>query len=324
MKNRLLMPIGLILLVMLGACGAASAADKVKVVASFSILGDMVKQVGGDRVDVATLVGPDGDAHVFSPTPADAKTLANAQIFFVNGLGFEGWMERLEKSSGFNGKVVVASTGVKPRNMIEEEGHHDGEAADNDHDEHAKGEEHERDEAEEVTDPHAWQDLENGKLYVANIRDRLIAADPEGKAVYEANAAKYLDEIAKEEASVKQALGALPQARRKIITSHDAFGYFGAAYGLELIAPEGVSTESEASAQDVARIIRQIKEEHIPAVFIENITDHRLLDQIARETGAKIGGTLYSDALSGPDGQAPTYLDMFRHNVSALTAALSS
>ncbi|HEX2448585.1 MAG TPA: metal ABC transporter substrate-binding protein [Methyloceanibacter sp.] len=308
---------------MLGVCGAASAADKVKAVASFSILGDMVKQVGGDRVDVATLVGPDGDAHVFSPTPADAKTLANAQIFFVNGLGFEGWMERLEKSSGFNGKVVVASTGVKARSMIEE-GHHHGEAAENDHDEHAKGEEHEHDEAEEVTDPHAWQDLENGKLYVANIRDGLIAADPEGKALYEANAAKYLDEIAKEEAAVKQALGALPQARRKIITSHDAFGYFGAAYGLEIIAPEGVSTESEASAQDVARIIRQIKEEHIPAVFIENITDHRLLDQIARETGAKIGGTLYSDALSGPDGQAQTYLDMFRHNVSALTAALSS
>ena len=175
-----------------------------------------------------------------------------------------------------------------------------------------------------VTDPHAWQDLANGKLYVANIRDGLIAADPEGKAVYEANAAKYLDAIAKEETAVKQALAALPEARRKIITSHDAFGYFGAAYGLEIIAPEGVSTESEASAQDVAKIIRQIKAEHIPAVFIENITDHRLLDQIARETGAKIGGTLYSDALSGPDGPAPTYLDMFRHNVGTLTAALSS
>ena len=175
-----------------------------------------------------------------------------------------------------------------------------------------------------MTDPHAWQDLANGKLYVANIRDGLIAADPAGKAVYEANAAKYLDAIAQEETAVKQALGALPEARRKIITSHDAFGYFGAAYGLEIIAPEGVSTESEASAQDVAKIIRQIKAEKIPAVFIENITDHRLLDQIARETGAKIGGTLYSDALSPPDGPAPTYLDMFRHNVGTLTAALSS
>jgi zinc/manganese transport system substrate-binding protein len=325
MKTRIVMRIGLALVVLLGLSASASAADKVKAVASFSILGDMVKQVGGDRVDVATLVGPDGDAHVFSPTPADAKTLAGAQLFFVNGLGFEGWMERLEKSSGFKGKVVVTSTGVKPRTMVEEEGHHHGGAdADEDHAEHAKGEQHDDEEAEVVTDPHAWQDLENGKLYVANIRDGLIAADPAGKAVYEANAAKYLDAIAKEEAAVKQALAALPQASRKIITSHDAFGYFGAAYGLEIIAPEGVSTESEASAQDVAKIIRQIKEEKIPAVFMENITDHRLLDQIARETGAKIGGTLYSDALSAPDGPAPTYLDMFKHNVGALTAALSS
>jgi zinc/manganese transport system substrate-binding protein len=302
MKNRLVMQIGLALLVLLGLSGGAEAADKLKAVASFSILGDMVRQVGGDRIEVVTLVRADSDAHVFSPTPADAKTLAGAQLFFVNGFGFEGWMERLEKSSGFKGTVVVASTGVKPRSMVEEEG----------------------DKPETITDPHAWQDLANGKLYIANVRDGLIAADPEGKAVYEANAAKYLDAIAKEDTVVRAALAALPEARRKIITSHDAFGYFGAAYGLEIIAPEGVSTESEASAQDVAKIIRQIKEEKIPAVFLENVTDHRLLDQIARETGAKIGGTLYSDALSGPDGPAATYLDMFRHNVGTLTAALSS
>ena len=287
---------------LLGLPANADAADKVKAVASFSILGDMVKQVGGDRIELVTLVGPDGDAHVFEPTPADAKTLANAQILFVNGLGFEGWMDRLEKSSGFKGTTVVASNGVKARTMVEEE---DGTA-------------------EEITDPHAWQSLANGKLYVANIRDGLIAADPDGKAIYEANAAKYLDEIAAEDDAVKVALAKLPEDRRKIITSHDAFGYFGAAYGLKVIAPEGVSTEAEASAKDVAKIIRQIKGEHIPAVFMENISDHRLLDQIARETGAKIGGTLYTDALSSPDGRAPTYLDMFRHNVGALTAALSS
>jgi zinc/manganese transport system substrate-binding protein len=302
MKHRLVALLGLASLVLLGVSSGAHAADKVKAVASFSILGDMVRQVGGDRVDVVTLVGPDGDAHVFSPTPTDAKTLASSQLFFVNGLGFEGWMERLEKSSGFKGKTIVASKGVKPHTMVEEEGG----------------------ETETITDPHAWQDLANGKLYVANIRDGLIAADPEGKAIYDANAAKYLEALTTEETAVKQALGKLPPERKRIITSHDAFGYFGAAYGLEIIAPEGVSTESEASAQDVAKIIRQIKAEHIPAVFIENITDHRLLDQIARETGAKIGGTLYSDALSGPDGPAPTYLDMFRHNVGTLTAALSS
>jgi zinc/manganese transport system substrate-binding protein len=281
---------------------SADAADKIKAVASFSILGDMVKQVGGDRIELATLVGPDGDAHVFEPTPSDAKTLAGAQILFMNGLGFEGWMERLEKSSGFKGKVVVASEGVKPRTMTEEE---DGKA-------------------EEITDPHAWQSLANGKLYIANIRNGLIAVDPDGKAIYEANAAKYLDEIGAEDEAVKAALAKLPEDRRKIITSHDAFGYFGVAYGLKVIAPEGVSTEAEASAKDVAKIIRQIRAEHIPAVFMENITDHRLLDQIARETGAKIGGTLYTDALSPPDGPAPTYLDMFRNNVGVLTAALSS
>jgi zinc/manganese transport system substrate-binding protein len=231
---------------------------------------------------------------------------------------------------------VVASKGVSPRTMVEAEGHHHGEEhakdEDHDHEEHAKGEDHDHDEhaegedreEEELTDPHAWQSLANGKIYVANIRDGLIAADPDGKATYEANAAAYLDAINTEEAAVKDTLGKLPKDRRRIITSHDAFGYFGAAYGLEVVAPEGVSTESEASAKDVAKIIRQIKAEKIPAVFVENITDHRLLDQIARETGAKIGGTLYTDALSEPDGPAPTYLGMFRHNTEVLSQALSS
>jgi len=302
MNKRILLQAGLALALLFALSAGADAADKVKAVASFSILGDMVSQVGGDRVEVVTLVGPDGDAHVYEPTPADAKNLAGAAILFVNGLGFEGWMDRLEKSSGFKGKVVVASTGVKARTMVEEEGG----------------------KPETITDPHAWQSLANGKLYVDNIRDGLIAADPDGKSVYEANAAKYLGEIMQEDDAVKAALATLSKERRKIITSHDAFGYFGAAYGLEVIAPEGVSTESEASAQDVAKIIRQIKAEKIPAVFMENITDHRLLDQIASETNAKIGGTLYTDALSGADGPAGTYLDMFRHNVGTLTAALSS
>ncbi len=300
MKRQIISWLGLAA-ILLALPGAAEAADKVKAVVSFSILGDMVRQVGGDRVEVVTLVGPNGDAHVFSPTPADAKALASADVFFVNGLGFEGWIDRLEKAAGFKGEAVVVSKGVKPLTMIEE-----------------------GDKSETITDPHAWQDLANGKIYVANVRDGLIAADPDGKPVYEANATKYLDAIAEEERAVRAALGALPEARRKIITSHDAFGYFGKAYGLKIIAPQGVSTESEASAKDVAKIIRQIKEQKIPAVFIENIADHRLLDQIARETGAKIGGALYSDALSDADGPAPTYLDMFRHNTGAITAALSS
>lgn len=301
MRNRVFALISATL-VLFGVAGAAHAADKVEAVASFSILGDMVKEVGGDRVEVTTLVGPNGDAHVFSPAPADAKMLAGAQVFFVNGLGFEGWMDRLEKSSGFKGELVVASKGVTPLTMVEEEGGG----------------------SEVVTDPHAWQSLANAKIYVANIRDGLIKADPAGKATYEANAKNYLAAIDEGEKAVKAAIASLPPARRRIITSHDAFGYFANAYGIEVIAPEGVSTESEASAQDVAKIIRQIRAEHIPAVFIENVTDRRLLDQIARETGAKIGGVLYSDALSDADGPAPTCLDMFRHNIGALTAALAS
>jgi zinc/manganese transport system substrate-binding protein len=334
MKRNVLMRVAMAATLLAFLPGGANAMDKVKVVASFSILGDMVRQVGGDRVEVVTLIGPDGDAHVYDPTPADAKTLAASNILFINGLGFEGWMERLEKSSGFKGKVVTVSDGVTPLDIEEERAH--GDEIGDDHDEHAahndenhaehEGEEHAEHEGHHHgdIDPHAWQSLANGKIYVANIRDGLIAIDPEGKDTYEANAAKYLDAIAKEEAAVKEAVAKLPPERRKIITSHDAFGYFGAAYGLEIIAPEGVSTESEASAKDVAKIIRQIKAEKIPAVFLENVTDRRLLDQIARETGAKIGGTLYSDALSNPNGPAPTYLDMFRHNLETLSEALSS
>jgi zinc/manganese transport system substrate-binding protein len=328
---KMLMPIAFAAVLIAGAPSGTHAEAKVKAVASFSILGDMVKEVGGDRVEVITLVGPNGDAHVYQPTPADAKTLARADLLFLNGLGFEGWMERLEDSSGFKGKVVTASEGVKSIDIAEEH-EQEGEAAHGHEDEHADRKAHEEHEehAEHEghhhgdLDPHAWQDLANGRIYVANIRDGLIAADPEGRATYEANAAKYLNEIATMDAHVKESLGRLPEARRKIITSHDAFAYFGKAYGLTIIAPEGVSTESEASAKDVAKIIRQIKAERIPAAFLENVTDRRLLDQIASETGAKIGGTLYSDALSEAGGPASTYLDMFRHNAEVLTAALSS
>ena len=297
MNRRLLFIAAAAFAVMLGSAAGAQA-EPMKVSASFSILGDMVKQVGGGRVEVFTFVGPNGDAHVYEPTPADAKELSESKVLFINGLGLEGWMMRLEKSSGFKGTVVTASKGITPRKMVEDE--------------------------KTITDPHAWQDLANGKIYVANIRDALIAADPDGKAAYEANAQKFLDSLAAMETKVKEAIAKLPLERRKIITTHDAFGYFGAAYGMEFIAPEGVSTESEASAKDVAKIITQIKKEKIPAVFLENVTDSRLLDQISKETGAKIGGTLFSDALSPPDGPAGTYLDMFRNNIETLSEALSS
>jgi zinc/manganese transport system substrate-binding protein len=282
----------------MGAAGPAAAQDKVRVVATFSILADLARNVGGDAVDVTALVGPDSDAHAYSPSPADAKRLAYAKVVLVNGLGFEGWIERLVKASGTKAAVVVAGKAVRPRQM--------------------------KDEDQGKSDPHAWQSVANAKIYVANIRDGLVKADPAGKAAYEANAAAYLANLDALEAEVKATIAALPAARRKIITTHDAFGYFGAAYGMEFIAPQGVSTESEVSARDVAKIIRQIKAQKIPAVFMENVTDPRLMQRIADETGAKIGGKLYSDALSAPGGPAPTYIDMMKNNLKEFRGALAS
>jgi zinc/manganese transport system substrate-binding protein len=272
------------------------AQEKLKVVATFSILSDLVKNVGGDRVDARTLVGPNGDAHVYQPSPSDAKTLADAKVVFVNGLGFEGWMERLIKASGSKAPVVTATKGVKPRKSDDVGG----------------------------ADPHAWQSVANAKIYVANIRDGLSAADPAGKASYEASAAAYLAQLDALDAEVKAAIEKIPADRRRIITTHDAFGYFAAAYGVSFIAPQGVSTESEVSAKDVAKIITQIRKQKIPAVFLENVTDDRLLKRIGAESGARIGGTLYSDALTDGQGAAPTYLDMMRHNVKQLAQALMS
>ncbi len=283
----------------------AVAADRLPVVASFSILGDMTARVGGDRVAVTTLVGPDGDAHVYEPTPDDVRAVAAAKLLVVNGLGFEGWMDRLAGASGYAGPVVVASKGVAPREIVEEE-HADAEG----HDHHG-------------IDPHAWQDVANAVTYVRNIAAGLDAADPAGKATYDANAAAYVAELEALDAEVRAALATLPAERRKIITSHDAFGYFGAAYGLRLSAPEGISTEAEASAADVAALIRQIRADAVPAIFVENIKDRRLIDQIAAETDAAVGGELYTDALSDKDGPAPTYVEMIRHNVKTLAEALA-
>lgn len=283
----------------------AAAQEKLKAVATFSILADFVRQVGGDRVDVQALVGPNSDGHVYQPTPADAKTVGDAKIVFANGLGFEGWINRLVKASGTKAAMVVATKGVKPRKAAGGHGH---------------GHSHGHDDA----DPHAWQSVTNVKLYVANIRDGLVAADPAGKSAYEANATAYLAKLDALDAEVKSAVAGIPADRRKIITTHDAFGYFGAAYGVTFIAPQGVSTEAEVSAKDVARIITQIRKQKIPAVFLENVTDKRLVERIGAESGAKVGGTLYSDALTDDKGPAPSYIEMMRHNVKQLASALTS
>ncbi|MFG1462640.1 metal ABC transporter substrate-binding protein [Xanthobacter sp. DSM 24535] len=296
---------------------AAGSTAKLPVVASFSILGDFVKNVGGDRIAMTTIVGPNSDTHVYQPTPSDAKKLAAAKVIFVNGLGFEGWMDRLVKASGTKATVVVATNGIKPRERTADEPQDADEAPKGKKDAHASHD-------HGPIDPHAWQSVANAKIYVANIRDGLIAADPTGKDAYTANAAAYLAKLDALQADVVKTVAAIPDDHRRIITSHDAFGYFGDAYGLTLLAPEGVSTESEASAKDVGRIIRQIKAQKVPAVFLENVTNPRLMDRIAKESGAKVGGTLYSDALSDDKGPATTYIDMVRYNLRELSAALAS
>jgi zinc/manganese transport system substrate-binding protein len=261
-----------------------------------------VRNVGGDRVALEVLVGPNGDAHVYSPSPADAKKLAAARVVFTNGLRYEGWIDRLVKAAGSRAAVVIATKGIAPIEAAERAGH----------------------KQEHGPDPHAWQSVANAKIYVTNVRDGLIAVDPAGRETYEKNARDYLSRLDALEVEVKAQVARIALERRRIITSHDAFGYFRAAYGVEFIAPQGVSTDAEASAKDVATIIRQIRAQRIPAVFLENISDPRLLQRIADETGARIGGTLYSDALSDGKGPAASYIDMMRHNVRELMAALTS
>ncbi|MGO8909654.1 MAG: metal ABC transporter substrate-binding protein [Bradyrhizobium sp.] len=269
------------------------AQDRLNVVASFSILGDFVKNVGGERVDVMTLVGPDGDVHVYAPAPADARKIADARLLVINGLGLEGWLPRLLQASGGKAPIITATKGIAPLKLGSD------------------------------ADPHAWQSVANAKKYVTNIRDALAAADPADAEVFRKEADIYLAKLDVLDREVRQAVKQIPESRRKVISTHDAFGYFAAAYGIQFIAPLGVSTESEASARDIAGIITQIRTEKIPAVFLENISDPRLIQRISAETGAKVGGTLFSDSLTGEKGDAPTYIAMVRHNIKALTNALA-
>jgi len=443
----------------------AMADDQLRVVATFSILGDMVANVGGDAIDLTTIVGPDGDAHVYQPTPQDARAVAEADVLFINGLEFEGWLERLVEASGFDGELVVATAGIDAI-PFEEDDDHGEEHADHDdhgdhgeahadHDDHGHGAhafewagvfdlaagtytwsfakvggdyadpamrmvileagdiEAVEDTAEELLeadaataasdgdvlmasdmaytlnfdgsqdmtvftveiatagqytfftehmpfefeadehffkdlagvdvepiaqepdtghahhhhgefDPHAWQSIDNALIYVGNITTALVAADAENVAAFEANSAAYVTELMALDTEIDALMASLPEGERTVVSAHDAFGYLADTYDMTFVAPVGVSTESEASAADVAALITQIREEGIDAVFMEAITDNRLLEQIAAETGAGIGGTVYSDALSDESGPASTYIDMMRHNAQTIAGALGS
>ncbi|HWX46916.1 MAG TPA: metal ABC transporter substrate-binding protein [Roseomonas sp.] len=287
---------------MLGAALAMLAfaqpalAKTLEAVASFTVLADMVHQVGGDRVHVVSLVGPNGDPHVYEPSPEDGRHLKAADVVFVSGLGLEGWMDRLISASGYSGKPVVASDGIKTLRM-EEDG-------------------------KRVTDPHAWNSAANGVIYVRNIVRALSAVDPDGATLYAANGDRYTKQLEQLDSYARRTMDAIPPARRKVLTTHDAFGYFADRYKVTFLSPLGISTESEPSAQQMAKLIQQIRKEHVRAYFFENSNDPRLVQQIARATGAKPGGELYVEALSPPDGPAPTYAAMFRYNVDQLAAAM--
>jgi zinc/manganese transport system substrate-binding protein len=299
LTHKLLAPLAFAVL-----CSASLAADKIPVTASFSILGDLVQVVGGERVAVTTLVGPDQDAHVFEPKPTDAKTILASKLVLTNGLGFEPWAHKLVKAAGYKGATVVASQGVKPRQLEEakeEKGHG-----------HAHSE----------TDPHAWQNPVNVQQYVRNIATGLAKIDPAGASSYQANAEAYVKELQALDSWAQAQFAAIPPGKRKVITSHDAFGYFADHYQLQFLAPQGISTETEPSAKQVAQLIRQIQREKIKAVFVENMANPQLIAQLSKDAGVTLGADLYADALSAPGKPGASYLQMARYNVEQLVQGM--
>lgn len=330
------------ILVLSPLAAAVAQAAEVQAVASFTVLADVVEEIGGERVEVATLVGPDGDPHVYEPTPGDVRTLGEADVVFMSGLGLEGWMDRLVASSGYEGDPVVVSEGVALRDMDgaahghEDEGHDDGDHGhgheDEDHghghedegqghDDHGHG--HENDvHAHDEGDPHVWNDPTNVAHWVDNIVAALSEVDPAGAETYRANGEAYRESLDELDRWAHDEIERVPAERRRVLTSHDAFGYFGDRYDVAFMSPQGITTASEASAQDVARLIEQIREQRLQSYFFENATSPRLVEQIAAATDIRPGGTLYVGALSGPDGPATTYLEMFRYNVERLVEGM--
>lgn len=315
------------------ALPAAMANERVQVATSFSILADMVENVGGEHVDVTSLVGADGDAHVYSPSPGDARSLANADLVVFNGLLFEGWMERLISASDYSGALVTATDGIEPLSYAGHDDHdhdhdhdhsHDHGHSHDDHSHAHEGHSHAdphagHDHGDE--DPHAWQDMQQAKVYVANIRDGLIAADADNADEYRANAERYLQEMAEVDAEIRALIEEIP-ASTSVITGHDSFGYFSNAYGVNFLSPVGLSTEADPSGASMAALVDVIAAENVQALFHENMTNQSIITQLSEETGLPIAGTLYADALAS-EGDASTYLGMMRHNAQVLHAALA-
>lgn len=312
-------------ILLLSAAYSSASAENLKVVSSFSIISDFAKNVGGDKIDLTTLVGPDGDAHVYEPKPSDAAAVAKADVVLVNGLNFEGFLPRLVEASATKAPIVELTKGVEPLKSGEEEHDHaSGEEHKHEGEEHKhEGEAHAHEGHDHgAYDPHAFQSISNAKIYVKNIADAFCTADAANCDTYKTNAADYTKKLDATEADVKAAIASIPESKRLVITSHDAFGYFEHEYGLKFLAPEGISTDSEASAADIVALIKQIKEDKASAIFVENITNPRLIEQIASETKLNVGGTLFSDALSKPEDGAGTYVEMMQHNITTFKKAI--
>jgi zinc/manganese transport system substrate-binding protein len=287
------------LYILISPIGLSHGADTLNVMASFSILGDLVQVVGGSRVKVTNLVGPDQDAHVFEPKPQDAKNLLQSKLLVLNGAGFEPWAQKLVKSAAYKGTTITTSQNVNLITMPAEK----------------KG-------AKPEIDPHAWQNPNNVIIYIQNITDTLSQLDPAGATVFKTNSEAYIVELRKFDAWAKSQFELIPSNKRKVITSHDAFGYFAAQYQIAFLAPQGISTEAEPSAKQVAQLIRQIKAEKIKAVFVENMSNPKLISQLSKDAGVTIGEALYADALSSADKPGSTYLKMMRHNVNQLALGM--
>ncbi len=296
MKKIFALLLSMIIIPYFGYAKCGCNKKSIKAVASFSILGDIVKNIGQDKVNVKSIVGPNGDAHVYEPRPDDIKLISEADIVFINGMGFEGWLNRLINSSGFKGPIIISTTNIHPRLVFEEK---------------------------LIEDPHAWHSISNIKIYIYNITKALKDRDPENADYYENNAQSYIEKLNDLDAEIREAVDKIPPPKRKVITAHDAFGYFGNTYGIQFLAPIGTSTCCEAKVKDIISLIKQIKESGVKTIFVENITNPRVIKQIARETGAKIGGELYSDALSESDGPAASYINMVRHNFSLLIESMN-
>lgn len=300
---------------------SAHVPPPLQVVASFSVLGDMAKEIGGKHVNVVTIVGPNADAHSFEPTPQSVQALTNAQVLISNGLEFEAWLPRLIKSSGFTGEHIVVSSGATLRTLQRSDTH---EGHDHVSDDAGDSSHHEHNHRPGDVDPHAWQNLANGMVYARNIASALSKADPSRTSDYQRRVKKYVATMEKLDVEVRAALEAIPAEYRKAVTAHDAFGYFGDEYGIEFMPLAGLGNTAEPSAQDIAALIDRLREEERIGIFPEKFSNPKLIEQLARETNVVVGGALYSDALDNADEPAGTYLGMFHWNAGQLISVLKS